>query len=316
MFGGVLRKGRCICATFIMFIVYSKRVVTTIMKFKKKIRPYKHAAGGWGSVEATSRFILDSKAILKNLRNLTRINKNKGFDCPGCAWGDDGKSTFSFCENGVKAVTWEATRRAVGSDFFSQHSVSSLYKQSDYFLEYQGRLTQPLRYNKKNDHYEAITWDQAFSLISYHINKMSNPNEMELYTSGRASNEASWLYQLFGRMTGTNNFPDCSNMCHEASGTALKSSIGIGKGTVKLSDFEHADAIFVFGQNPGTNHPRMLHSLRKAAKRGAKIVTFNTLRERGLESFTDPQNSMEMLTRSASKISYAYYQPNANTPPK
>lgn len=280
------------------------------MKFKTAIKPYQAAAGGWGSLEATTRFVFDSKQVLKNMRNLMRMNKAKGFDCPGCAWGDDNKSTFSFCENGAKAVTWEATRRFVDASFFEKYSVSALYQQSDYFLEYQGRLTEPLRYNRETDHYEPIGWDEAFRLIASHIHAMDNPDQMELYTSGRASNEASWLYQLFGRMNGSNNFPDCSNMCHEASGTGLKRSIGVGKGTIRLDDFDHADAIFVFGQNPGTNHPRMLHSLRHAADHGAKIVTFNTLRERGLERFADPQKPLEVVTSKAGTISSTYYQPN------
>ncbi|MBK0031533.1 FdhF/YdeP family oxidoreductase [Erwinia sp. S43] len=280
------------------------------MKFKEAIKPYQAAAGGWGSLEATTRFVFDSKQVLKNMRNLMRMNKAKGFDCPGCAWGDDNKSTFSFCENGAKAVTWEATRRNIGADFFAQYSVSALYQQSDYFLEYQGRLTEPLRYNRQTDRYEPISWDDAFALIARHIKAMDNPHQMELYTSGRASNEASWLYQLFGRLNGSNNFPDCSNMCHEASGSGLKRSIGVGKGTIRLDDFDHADAIFVFGQNPGTNHPRMLHSLRHAADHGAKIVTFNTLRERGLERFADPQKPLEVVTSMAGQISSTYYQPN------
>ncbi|SQC93359.1 Formate dehydrogenase H [Cedecea neteri] len=280
------------------------------MKFKSAIKPYQAAAGGWGSLEATTRFVIDSKHALKNLRNLMRMNKAKGFDCPGCAWGDDNKSTFSFCENGAKAVTWEATRRFIDSDFFALHSVSKLYQQSDYFLEYQGRLTEPLSYNTQTDRYEPISWANALSLIAQHIQAMDNPDQIELYTSGRASNEASYLYQLFGRMLGTNNFPDCSNMCHEASGSGLKRSIGVGKGTIRLDDFDKADAIFVFGQNPGTNHPRMLHSLRHAAENGAQIVTFNTLRERGLERFADPQKPLEVITPLAGTISTNYYQPN------
>ncbi|VTR59582.1 Formate dehydrogenase H [Serratia fonticola] len=255
------------------------------MKFKPSIKPYRGAAGGWGSLEATTRYVFDSKQALKNLRNLMRVNKARGFDCPGCAWGDDNHSTFSFCENGAKAVSWEATRNAVEPAFFAAHSVSTLREQSDYFLEYQGRLTHPMRYDAKTDRYQPITWPDALKLIASHIQAMDNPNQIELYTSGRASNEASYLYQLFGRMLGTSNFPDCSNMCHEASGVGLKQSIGVGKGTIRMDDFEQADAIFVFGQNPGTNHPRMLHSLKHAASRGARIVSFNTLRERGLERF-------------------------------
>jgi molybdopterin-dependent oxidoreductase alpha subunit len=280
------------------------------MKFKPSIKPYRGAAGGWGSLEATTRYVFDSKQALKNLRNLMRVNKARGFDCPGCAWGDDNHSTFSFCENGAKAVSWEATRNAVEPAFFAAHSVSTLREQSDYFLEYQGRLTHPMRYDAKTDRYQPITWPDAFKLIANHIKAMDNPNQIELYTSGRASNEASYLYQLFGRMLGTSNFPDCSNMCHEASGVGLKQSIGVGKGTIRMDDFEQADAIFVFGQNPGTNHPRMLHSLKHAASRGARIVSFNTLRERGLERFADPQNPIQMLTPKSSPISSAYFQPN------
>lgn len=280
------------------------------MKFKPAIKPYHSAAGGWGSLEATTRFVLDSKQALKNIRNLLRVNKSKGFDCPGCAWGDDNSSTFSFCENGAKAVSWEATRKALEPAFFSTYSVSRLRQQSDYFLEYQGRLTHPMRYDHATDHYVPISWEDAFELIAQHIKHMDTPDQLELYTSGRASNEASYLYQVFGRMLGTNNFPDCSNMCHEASGTGLKQSIGVGKGTVRLHDFEHADAIFVFGQNPGTNHPRMLHSLRHAADRGAHIVSFNTLRERGLERFANPQNPLELLTPMAGAISETYLQPH------
>ncbi|CDG16209.1 FdhF/YdeP family oxidoreductase [Xenorhabdus doucetiae] len=279
------------------------------MKFKSKIKPYHAAAGGWGSLEATTRFVFDSKQALKNMVNLMRMNKPRGFDCPGCAWGDDNKSLFSFCENGAKAVTWEATRRYVDREFFATYSVSQLYRQSDYFLEYQGRVVEPMSYNPQTDHYEPISWDEAFTLIARHIKSMDNPNQLELYTSGRASNEASWLYQLFGRLVGTNNFPDCSNMCHEASGSGMLKSLGVGKGTIRLQDFDHADAIFVFGQNPGTNHPRMLHSLRHAAERGARIVTFNTLRERGLERFADPQKPLEVITPRAGEISHRYYQP-------
>ncbi|MFI8417018.1 FdhF/YdeP family oxidoreductase [Serratia sp. NPDC078593] len=280
------------------------------MKFKPSIKPYTGAAGGWGSLEATTRYVLDSKQALRNLRNLMRVNKVRGFDCPGCAWGDDNHSTFSFCENGAKAVSWEATRNAVSPAFFAAHSVSTLLQQSDYFLEYQGRLTHPMRYDAATDHYQPISWADALALIADHIKQMDTPNQIELYTSGRASNEASYLYQLFGRMLGTSNFPDCSNMCHEASGIGLKQSIGVGKGTIRMDDFEKADAIFVFGQNPGTNHPRMLHSLKHAAQRGARIVSFNTLRERGLERFADPQNPLQMLTPKSSPISTAYYQPN------
>ncbi|PPI86789.1 FdhF/YdeP family oxidoreductase [Candidatus Pantoea edessiphila] len=280
------------------------------MKFKNKIKPYNSAAGGWDSIKSTARFIFDSKATFKSIRNLLKINKQDGFDCPGCAWGNDNKSIFDFCENGAKAVAWETTNRSVDKNFFARNSVNYLYKQNDHFLEYQGRLVDPVYYNSRNNHYEFISWDNAFELIAKHINTMDHPNQLELYTSGRTSNEGAWLYQLFGRLIGTNNFPDCSNMCHEASGIGLNLSIGTVKGTVRLDDFNHADAIFVFGQNPGTNHPRMLHSLRRASDRGAKIVVFNTLRERGLERFADPKRPIEVITVVESIINTAYYQPN------
>ncbi|MBK4775404.1 CbbBc protein [Candidatus Pantoea edessiphila] len=280
------------------------------MKFKKKIKPYNLAAGGWDSIESTARFIFDSQASLKSIRNLLNINKNDGFDCPGCAWGNDNKSIFDFCENGAKAVAWESTNRTIDRNFFSKNNIDFLYKKDDYFLEYQGRLIEPLYHNGKNNYYEPISWNNAFKLIAKHINKMDHPNQIELYTSGRASNEAAWIYQLFGRLIGTNNFPDCSNMCHEASGIGLKHSIGVVKGTVHLEDFDYADAIFVFGQNPGTNHPRMLHSLRRALNRGAKIIVFNTLRERGLERFTNPKKPIEIITPMEKTVNSAYYQPN------
>lgn len=275
----------------------------------KKIKPYQGPAGGWGALSSTTRFVFGSKQPAANLRNLLRANKVKGFDCPGCAWGDEPGKHFSFCENGAKAISWEATTKRVTPDFFAQHSLSHLMRQSDYFLEYQGRLEQPMVLNRETDHYQPISWQDAFALIARHLQALDHPDQLELYTSGRASNEAAYLYQLFGRSFGTNNFPDCSNLCHEASGVALTQAIGIGKGTVTLEDFDHADAIFVFGQNPGTNHPRMLHSLRNAARNGAAIVSFNNLKERGLERFADPQSPIEMLTPADSRISSHYFCP-------
>ncbi|MBV7262808.1 FdhF/YdeP family oxidoreductase [Photobacterium sp. WH24] len=274
------------------------------------VKKYKGSAGGWGALASTTRHLVKSENITRNIRNLLKTNQDQGFDCPGCAWGEtEEPGHFRFCENGAKAVNWEATSRRVTPDFFAQYPVGWLRQQSDYFLEYQGRLSHPVRYNPQTDHYEPISWDEAFSLIAKHLKGLDTPNQAEFYTSGRASNEAAFLYQLFVRAFGTNNFPDCSNMCHEASGVALKQSIGIGKGTVRIDDFEKADAIFVFGQNPGTNHPRMLDTLRKAARRGAAIVTFNTLKERGLERFTNPQSPAEMLTGGATTISSHYFTP-------
>lgn len=272
--------------------------------------PYKGPAGGWGALRSTTKHWLQSENATRNIFTLLKTNQAHGFDCPGCAWGEKSdNSKIRFCENGAKAVNWEATSKTVLPEFFKKYSVSWLNEQSDYYLEYQGRLTHPMRYNAKTDHYEPISWDVAFKQIAATLNTLSSPDEVELYTSGRASNEAAFLYQLFGRMWGTNNFPDCSNMCHEASGYALTSSIGTGKGTVELEDFEHADAVFIFGQNPGTNHPRMLETLREVSARGGIVVSFNTLRERGLERFQNPQNPVEMLTNSSSTISSYYYRP-------
>lgn len=266
-------------------------------------------AGGLSSLTSTLKHIIQSQQPQTNVKNLLKANKDKGFDCPGCAWGDEKEGLLQFCENGAKAIAWESTSKKVDQDFFSQHSVSQLQKQSDYWLEYQGRLTQPMKYNKDTDHYQPIEWQEAYKLIADKLNSLTSPNEAEFYTSGRASNEASFLYQLFGRVYGTNNFPDCSNMCHEASGVALNETIGIGKGTVVLDDFNHADAIFVFGQNPGTNHPRMMNALRKAARGGCKIVSFNNLKEVALERFASPQDPIELLTSKATTISHAYFTP-------
>ncbi|MDO6706903.1 FdhF/YdeP family oxidoreductase [Photobacterium sp. 1_MG-2023] len=274
------------------------------------IKQYKGSAGGWGALVSTTRHLVKSENVTRNIRNLLKTNQDHGFDCPGCAWGESEEpGRFRFCENGAKAVNWEATSRRVTPEFFAQYPVGWLKQQSDYFLEYQGRLSHPVRYNAQTDYYEAISWDDAFALIADHLNTLESPDQAEFYTSGRASNEAAFLYQLFVRAYGTNNFPDCSNMCHEASGVALKQSIGVGKGTVRIEDFDLADAIFVFGQNPGTNHPRMLDTLRKAARRGAAIVTMNPLKERGLERFTNPQSPAEMLTGGATRISSHYFTP-------
>ena len=275
-----------------------------------RFKPYKGAAAGWGALIAVTNFWLDSKQPFKNLRALLKTNQNGGFDCPGCAWGDspeDGR--IKFCENGAKAVNWEATKRRVDAKFFAKYSVSQLREQSDYWLEYQGRLTEPMRYDAATDHYVPTSWDDAFALIAKHLKNLESPNQAEFYTSGRASNEAAFLYQLFVRAFGTNNFPDCSNMCHEASGVALIQSVGIGKGSVTFDDFEHADAIFVLGQNPGTNHPRMLEPLREAVKRGAQVVVFNPLKERGLERFQHPQHALEMLTNGSAPLNTAFFRP-------
>ncbi|USV55807.1 FdhF/YdeP family oxidoreductase [Aeromonas encheleia] len=266
-------------------------------------------AGGFSSLQSTFKQVLRSQKTRQNIKNLLRVNQTDGFDCPGCAWGDNKQGAFQFCENGAKAVAWESTGKTVGAAFFAEHSVRRLASQSDYWLEYQGRLTEPLRYNPASDHYEPVSWDQAFAIIATKLQSLASPDEVEFYTSGRASNEASYLYQLFGRLYGTNNFPDCSNMCHEASGVGLIQSVGVGKGTVVLEDFDVAKAIFVFGQNPGTNHPRMMNALRQAARQGCQIVTFNNLKEVALERFASPQSPAELLTPAATRISHQYLTP-------
>lgn len=269
-----------------------------------------NAAGGWGALKSCGKRLLESGSVLSGARTMLKANQPDGFDCPGCAWGDpEHGSSFEFCENGVKAVAWEATEKRVRPEFFASHTVAELRSWSDYALEQEGRLTHPMRYDRATDTYRPVAWDEAFAEIGAVLNSLDSPDRAEFYTSGRASNEAAYLYQLFVRLYGTNNFPDCSNMCHEASGVALRQAVGVGKGTVKLEDFERADAIFVVGQNPGTNHPRMLGDLRKAAQRGAEIVVFNPVRERGLERFSDPQNKLEMLRGGSAAIATNYYQP-------
>ena len=276
---------------------------------QQKIEFYKGPAGGWGALNSVKNALLRQDIPLKGAKTLLSANQPDGFDCPGCAWPDrDHASTFEFCENGVKAVAAEATARRAGPELFERHTVAELAEQSDFWLEDQGRLTHPMVYDAASDRYRPIAWDDAFSLIARHLNALPDPNQAIFYTSGRASNEAAFLYQLFVRQYGTNNFPDCSNMCHEPSGSGMRPQIGVGKGTVTLHDFERADAIFIFGQNPGTNHPRMLGELREAHKRGARIVSFNPLRERGLERFADPQDKLEMATMGSTPISTHYFQ--------
>lgn len=280
------------------------------MSDKSNIRQYTRPAGGWGALKSVTKSWLSSEKPLKNLRAMLKTNQDKGFDCPGCAWGESPESGLvKFCENGAKAVNWESTGRFVDPAFFAAHSVSALKRHSDYWLESQGRLTHPMRYNAKTDHYEPVKWEDAFALIASHLNSLDSPHRAEFYTSGRASNEAAYLYQLFVRAYGTNNFPDCSNMCHEASGQGMKPTIGVGKGTVVFDDFAKADAIFVIGQNPGTNHPRMLEPLREAVRRGAQVVCFNPLKERGLERFQHPQHPVEMLTNGSEPTNTAYFRP-------
>lgn len=280
------------------------------MSQKEQIKQYNGPAGGWGALKAVTKSWWGSENAVKNIRTMLKTNQNGGFDCPGCAWGespDSGK--VNFCENGAKAVNWEATNRVVDPEFFATHSVSSLLKQTDYWLEYQGRITHPMKYDSASDHYLPVSWDEAFQLVAKHLNQLESPHQAEFYTSGRASNEAAFLYQLFVRAFGTNNFPDCSNMCHEASAIGMKDTIGVGKGTVIFDDFAKADAIFVIGQNPGTNHPRMLEPLREAVKRGAQVICINPLKERGLERFQNPQEPVEMLKNGSKPTNTGFLRP-------
>lgn len=281
-----------------------------MQKIHPRFKPYTHPAAGWGALKAVTEFWLDSKQPFKNLYALLKTNKNGGFDCPGCAWGDSPEfAPVKFCENGAKAVNWEATKRRVDAGFFARYSVSQLREQSDYWLEYQGRLSEPMRYDAASDHYVPIDWEQAFALIARHLKALESPGQAEFYTSGRASNEAAFLYQLFVRAFGSNNFPDCSNMCHEASSVGLAQAVGIGKGSVTIEDFDETDAVFIFGQNPGTNHPRMLETLKNVVKRGAQVVGFNPLKERGLERFQHPQSPTQMLTNGSSPTNTQFFRP-------
>ena len=268
------------------------------------------SAGGWGALISSGKFLM-REGFLKGSQTLFRLNQVEGFDCPGCAWPDpedNERSMTEFCENGVKAIAFETTNKRASKDLFSQKTVSELNELDVYSITNQGRLTEPFYYNRLKDKYEPISWDSAFEVVSKHLKALDTPDDAIFYTSGRTSNEAAFLYQLMGRMLGTNNFPDCSNMCHESSGVGMGESVGIGKGTVSLEDFDKAELIMIFGQNPGTNHPRMLSELQKANKRGAKIVSINPLKEAGLVSFVHPQDVGQMLTNKATPISTNYYQ--------
>ncbi|HVU36206.1 MAG TPA: FdhF/YdeP family oxidoreductase [Opitutaceae bacterium] len=253
-------------------------------------------AAGLPAVNQTAR-LLGATGPGKGIRALLAVNQHNGFDCQSCAWPspDGERHTFEFCENGAKAVADEATMRRCDRAFFQTHSVADLTGQSDHWLNAQGRITEPMLLRAGATHYESVGWDEAFAVIARELKALASPDEAIFYTSGRTSNEAAFLWQLFVRQFGTNNLPDCSNMCHESSGAALSESIGIGKGTVKLEDFARADAIFVIGQNPGTNHPRMLAALEAAKRAGATIVSVNPLPEVGLEHFKNPQHFLNPL---------------------
>ncbi|MGU7779613.1 FdhF/YdeP family oxidoreductase [Burkholderia sp. PU8-34] len=275
------------------------------------IRKYEGPAGGWGALRATADAVRTQMDAIEAPIILMRTNQPDGFDCPGCAWPDkEHRSTFQFCENGAKAVTWEATTKRVTPEFFAANTVSSLLRMSDYELENMGRLTHPLVYDRATDTFRPVEWDAAFARIGEVLRGLS-PEQVEFYTSGRASNEAAYLYQLFAREYGTNNFPDCSNMCHEPTSVGLPQSIGIGKGTVSLEDFDHCELIISIGHNPGTNHPRMMGTLHECSRRHVPIIVFNPLRERALERFADPQDMIEMASFGSTRIASTYYQVDA-----
>jgi molybdopterin-dependent oxidoreductase alpha subunit len=273
------------------------------------IHRYDNAAGGWGALKAVAGALADQATVIEGGKTLLRANQPEGFDCPGCAWPDPKHtSSFEFCENGAKAVAWEATSKRAAPAVLGGHTVTELLTWSDHALEDLGRLTHPMAYDKTSDRYLPITWDQAFARTADALRALDHPDQAEFYASGRASNEAAFLFQLLGRKVGTNNFPDCSNMCHEPTSVGLPDSIGMGKGSVTLEDFDHADLILCFGHNPGTNHPRMMATLREASRRGATILAFNPLKERALEKFASPQDPVEMATLSSTPIASGYYQ--------
>ena len=233
------------------------------------------------------------------LKLASKINQRGGFDCPGCAWpdpDDERSSLGEFCENGIKAIAEEAQNKTIGSLFFEQFSVDELSSWSDFEIGKSGRLAEPMFLAEGATHYTPISWNDAFNKVAYHLNELNHPDEAVFYTSGRTTNEAAFLYQLFVREFGTSNLPDCSNMCHEASGSALSETLGIGKGSVVLDDLYKAEVVIVVGQNPGTNHPRMLSALEKCKKNGGKVIAINPLPEAGLMKFTNPQNPIKLLT--------------------
>jgi molybdopterin-dependent oxidoreductase alpha subunit len=264
-----------------------------------RVEKPKTSAVGFTAIKHSMQIALSEMGVRRGAQTLLALNQVKGFDCPGCAWADpsaDERSRAEFCENGAKATSWEATRDRVGRDFFASHSVTELLQQDGHSLEHHGRLTEPMYLAPGADHYTPISWDEALDLVAKRLHAMPNPNRAAFYTSGRASNEAAFVFQLLARRLGTNNLPDCSNMCHESSGTALTETIGVGKGVVTYDDIrDHAELIIIVGQNPGTNHPRMLTALEKAKLRGARIISANPLPEAGLVRFKNPQSARGLI---------------------
>ena len=279
-----------------------------------EIRDYDGAAGGWGSMRGIREIVSREKPHAEIARELMRQNKPEGFACVSCAWAKPASPhAAEFCENGAKATAWELTRYRMTPALFAERSLADLRGETDYELEQHGRLTHPLRYDPATDRYVAVAWEEAFAEIGGELRAIGavDASSAVFYSSGRASLETSFMYQLMARMYGSQNLPDSSNMCHESTSVGLKAAIGAPVGTVLLDDFEHCDAIFFFGQNVGSNAPRMLHQLKDAVKRGCRIVTFNPLIERGLVEFKDPQNPVEMLTSKSTPISSQYHQVKA-----
>ena len=259
---------------------------------KLKLTKPKIVAAGITAVISSAKHVFGEMDMARGMKALLALNQKDGFDCPGCAWPDpDGHRSkiAEYCENGAKAIAEEATTKKLSADFFRANSVYELAKLNDYEIGKKGRIAEPMYLPEGATHYQPISWDDAFSKIAGHLNKLTTPDEAVFYTSGRTGNEAAFLYQLFAREYGTNNLPDCSNMCHESSGVALNESVGIGKGSVKLEDFAKAEVIIILGQNPGTNHPRMLSALQEAKEKGATIISVNPLPETGLIGFSNPQ---------------------------
>ena len=281
------------------------------MTAHKESDAYKNASGGWGSIKAVASALFQEHVAVDGSRVLMHQNKPDGFMCVSCSWAKPkDPHTFEFCESGAKATTWDLTSKRVDPDLFARHTVSALNSWHDHELEEAGRVAAPLRWDPASDRYLEVSWDDAFAEIGRELNALE-PNSVVFYTSGRASLETAYMYQLFARMYGTNNLPDSSNMCHESTSVGLKEAIGVGVGTITLDDFEKTDLMFFFGQNVGTNSPRMLHQLQDARKRGVPIIRFNPIREPGLVSFVNPQSPLQMLTPGSTQISTQYHQVKA-----
>lgn len=287
------------------------------MPFEKNTPPKvgkpKKSAAGAAAVASSMNHVMRTAGPVRGTKALLELNQKDGFDCPSCAWPDpdDHRAVTEFCENGAKAIASEATTKQIDRSFFRKHSVADLLEKSDYWHDQQGRLVEPMVLREGATHYEPIDWNAAFELVGSQLKSLDNPDEAIFYTSGRASNEAAFLYQLFIRHYGTNNLPDCSNMCHESSGTAMKQAVGIGKGTVTLDDIHEADTVICIGQNPGTNHPRMLSSLETCVENGGKIIAVNPLKEAGLMGFAHPQKISGMMGKST-QLATQYLQVKVN----